>query len=211
MNGEHMNYEKYLYIDYENVQDVQTEAIDEGMKVMIIVGINQTKVPISLVQQTQPFGERVQWIQVGGQGRDALDFFIAYYVGRDVCRKPDKEFIIYSKDAGYDPLVEHLKEKQVTIRRIVSFQELMPRINSAVDPALLEKTLLNLSKVAPNKRPKKRHTLTKHVAALFPTKLEGEIEDLIEELFIDKHVYEQNGLIRYDIEKYPAQSKKSNK
>ncbi|NMB03155.1 MAG: hypothetical protein GX978_01235 [Tissierellia bacterium] len=203
-----MNYEKYLYIDYENVQDVQTDAIDETMRVMIVVGVNQTKVPLQLVQQTQRLGEQVQWIQVGGQGRDALDFFIAYYVGRDVCLRPENEYIIYSKDAGYDPLIDHLKNEKVNISRIVSFQELLPRINSAVDKALLEKTIQNLTKVAPNKRPKKRHTLTKHVAALFPTKPTIEIEGLIEQLFIDKLVYEQNGLIRYDLEKLPPRNKK---
>ena len=202
-----MNYEKYLYIDYENVQDVQTEAISDDMKVMIVVGVNQTKVPLSLVQATQPFGQRVQWVQVGGQGRDALDFFIAYYIGRDVCQRPDKEYIIYSKDAGYDPLINHLTEEKVNISRIVSFQELVPRINSAVDKALLDKTIQNLTKVAPNKRPKKRHTLTKHVAALFPAKPTEEIESLIEELFIAKYVYEQSGLVRYNLEK-PAKRKK---
>ena len=203
-----MNYEKYLYIDYENVQDVQTDAIDETMRVMIVVGVNQTKVPLQLVQQTQRLGEQVQWIQVGGQGRDALDFFIAYYVGRDVCLRPENEYIIYSKDAGYDPLIDHLKNEKVNISRIVSFQELLPRINSAVDKALLEKTIQNLTKVAPNKRPKKRHTLTKHVAALFPTKPTIEIEGLIEQLFIDKLVYEQNGLIRYELEKLAPRNKK---
>lgn len=203
-----MNYEKYLYIDYENVQDVQTEAIDAGMKVMIVVGVNQSKVPLQLVQQTQPFGERVQWVQVGGQGRDALDFFIAYYIGRDVCQRPDKEYIIYSKDAGYDPLIEHLKKGGTKISRIVSFQELMPRINSAVDQGLLDKTVQNLTKVAPNKRPKKRHTLTKHVAALFPARQLEEIEGLIEQLFIDKHVYEQSGLVRYQLEKVEEKAQK---
>lgn len=203
-----MNYEKYLYIDYENVQDVQTDAISQDMKVMIVVGVNQSKVPLQLVQQTQPFGEGVQWVQVGGQGRDALDFFIAYYIGRDVCLRPDKEYIIYSKDAGYDPLIDHLTKEQIKIKRIVSFQELMPRIESVIDWSLLDKTIQNLTKVAPNKRPKKRHTLTKHVAALFPSKPIEEIEGLIEQLFIDKHVYEQSGLVRYDLEKKPVNGKK---
>ena len=46
-------FEEYLYIDYENVQDVQVDIIEKTIKVMIIVGENQTRVPIELVQKTQ--------------------------------------------------------------------------------------------------------------------------------------------------------------
>lgn len=202
-------FEKYLYIDYENVQDVQPEALDDTMKVLIIVGENQSKVPLQLVQQTQPFGERVEWLQVSGKGRNALDFFIAYYIGRDVCQRPDKEYIIYSKDAGYDPLINHLTKENVAISRIVSFQELAPRKANGLDMTMIVKATTNLQKVAPNKRPKKRASLTGHVAALFPSKPKEEVDAIIEQLFIDKLVYEENGLIKYDLE--PPKEDKSKK
>jgi hypothetical protein len=35
-----------------------------------------------------------------------------------------KNFIIYSKDTGYDPLINYLKKSGIKARRIVSFQEL---------------------------------------------------------------------------------------
>ncbi len=73
-------YEQYLLIDYENVQDVEPTLIGSVTKVMIIVGEDQKKVPIDLVKSTQPFGESVEWIQVAGKGKNALDFFIAYYL-----------------------------------------------------------------------------------------------------------------------------------
>ncbi len=82
--------EEYLYIDYENVQDVQVEVIRKTVKVRIIVGQDQSKVPIELVQKTQPFGAAVEWIQVSGKGRNALDFFIAYFLGLDVATDRDK-------------------------------------------------------------------------------------------------------------------------
>jgi hypothetical protein len=37
-------FEEYLYIDYENVQDVKVEVIKKTIKVMIIVGKDQIKV-----------------------------------------------------------------------------------------------------------------------------------------------------------------------
>lgn len=60
-------FEEYLYIDYENVQDVKVEVIKKSIKVKIIVGKEQTKVPIELVQKTQPFENSVEWIRVNGK------------------------------------------------------------------------------------------------------------------------------------------------
>jgi hypothetical protein len=117
-------YEEYLYIDYENVQDVNVDVIKKDVKVKIIVGKDQTKVPIDLVQKTQPFGDAVEWIRVEGKGRNALDFFIAFFIGKDVAADSEKTFIIYSKDTGYDPLINHLKKSGIKVKRIVSFQEL---------------------------------------------------------------------------------------
>jgi predicted proteasome-type protease len=91
-------FEEYLYIDYENVQDVKVDVIKKTIKVTIIVGADQTKVPIDLVQKTQPFGNTVEWIRVNGKGRNALDFFIAFFLGKDVAADGEKTFIIYSKD-----------------------------------------------------------------------------------------------------------------
>lgn len=116
-------YEEYLYIDYENVQDIKLKYIREKMKVKIIVGENQTKIPIDLIQKTQPFGNSVEWIKVSGKGKNALDFFITFYLGEDVSKDQKKKFIVYSKDTGYDPLICHLKKKNINVRRIVSFQE----------------------------------------------------------------------------------------
>lgn len=61
-------YEEYLYIDYENVQDVNVDVIKKDVKVKIIVGKDQTKVPIDLVQKTQPFGDDVEWISLEENG-----------------------------------------------------------------------------------------------------------------------------------------------
>jgi len=150
------NIEDYLYIDYENVQDVQVEVIKKTVKVAIIVGQDQTKVPIDLVQKTQPFGSAVEWIQVSGKGRNALDFFIAFFLGRDVAIDRGKSFIIYSKDTGYDPLINYLKKSGIKARRIVSFQELDQNTPIEIDEAGVKKVRESLGKLAANKRPKKR-------------------------------------------------------
>jgi len=116
------------------------------MKIMIIVGENQTKVPIELVQKTQPFGDAVEWIRVNGKGRNSLDFFITFFLGKDVAADMKKVFIIYSKDTGYDPLINHLKKNGIKAKRIVSFQELLPKKELVTDEAGLLRVQESLKK-----------------------------------------------------------------
>jgi hypothetical protein len=193
-------FEEYLYIDYENVQDVKVDVIKNAIKVKIIVGKNQTKVPIDLVQKTQPFGNAVEWIRVNGNGRNALDLFIAFFLGKDVAADRGKTFIIYSKDTGYDPLIDHLKKSGIKAKRIVSFQELCQNKAINIDVAGVKKVKESLIKVAANKRPKKRSSLTGFIIALLKDTPKQDIDNIIEDLFIKKNVYEENGIIKYSLE-----------
>lgn len=194
------NVEEYLYIDYENVQDVQVEVIKKTVKVAIIVGQDQSKVPIDLVQKTQPFGNAVEWIQVSGKGRNALDFFIAFFLGRDVAADRSKIFIIYSKDTGYDPLINYLKKSGIKARRIVSFQELDQNKPIQIDEAGVKKVRESLGKLAANKRPKKRSSLLGFIVDLLKGAKKQDVEAIVEDLFIKKLVYEENGIIKYDLD-----------
>ena len=194
------NVEEYLYIDYENVQDVQVEVIKKTVKVAIIVGQDQSKVPIDLVQKTQPFGNAVEWIQVSGKGRNALDFFIAFFLGRDVAADRSKNFIIYSKDTGYDPLINYLKKSGIKARRIVSFQELDQNKPIQIDEAGVKKVRESLGKLAANKRPKKRSSLLGFIVDLLKSAKKQDVEAIVEDLFIKKLVYEENGIIKYDLD-----------
>lgn len=194
------NVDEYLYIDYENVQDVQVEVIKKTVKVAIIVGQDQTKVPIDLVQKTQPFGGAVEWIQVSGKGRNALDFFIAFFLGRDVAIDRSKNFIIYSKDTGYDPLINYLKKSGIKARRIVSFQELDQNTPIEIDEAGVKKVRDSLGKLAANKRPKKRNSLQGFIVDLLKGAKKQDVEAIVEDLFIKKLVYEENGIIKYDLD-----------
>ena len=194
-------FEEYLYIDYENVQDVKLDIIKKTSKVMIIIGKDQTKVPIDLVQKTQPFGDAVEWVRVNGKGRNALDFFIAFFLGRDVAADRKKTFIVYSKDTGYDPLINHLKKSGIKAKRIVSFQELCQNKVIKIDEAGIKKVKESLNKVAANKRPKKRSSLTGFIISHLKGIPKKDIDKITEDLFIKKIVYEENGLIKYSLDK----------
>lgn len=192
-------FEEYLYIDYENVQDINVDLFKKTIKVTIIIGKDQTKVPVDLIQKTQPFGNAVEWIQVSGKGRNALDFFIAYYLGKDIAADREKRFIIYSKDTGYDPLINHLRQSGIKAKRIVSFQELSNKKDIKINEAGIKKVTESLQKVAAIKRPKKKNSLTGFIIALLKGTPKQEIDKIIEDLFIKKIVYEENGMIKYSL------------
>ena len=194
-------FEEYLYIDYENVRDIKLDVFKKTIKVMIIVGEDQTKVPIDIVQKTQPFGSAVEWIRVNGKGRNALDFFIAFFLGKDVATDRNKLFIIYSKDTGYDPLINYLKKIGIKAKRIVSFQELCQNKAIKVNEAGIEKVKESLIKIAANKRPKKKSSLTGFISAQYKGTPKQDIDNIIEDLFIRKIVYEENGIIKYSLDK----------
>lgn len=97
----------YVLIDYENVQPDAIATLDqEHFKVVIFVGSNQTKVTFDVASSLQRMAERAEYVKISGNGSNALDFHIAYYIGHLASREPDAYFHIVSQDGGFDPL-EH--------------------------------------------------------------------------------------------------------
>jgi hypothetical protein len=104
----------YVLIDYENVQpDAMAVLSEEHFKVIVFVGANQAKVSFDVASALQQMGERAEYVRISGNGSNALDFHIAFYIGQLAAREPDAYFHIVSKDTGFDPLVQHLKARKI--------------------------------------------------------------------------------------------------
>ncbi|TON35035.1 hypothetical protein CGH58_24340, partial [Vibrio parahaemolyticus] len=72
----------YILIDFENVQPKNLSLLEgHPFKVMVFVGANQTKVPFDIATAMQNLGSSAQYIKIDGNGPNALDFHIAYYIG----------------------------------------------------------------------------------------------------------------------------------
>ena len=109
----------YIMIDMENVVPDNLELLDQDwVKVLLFVGKNQTKLPISIVKAVQRLGSRAQYVQMSGTGHNALDFHIAFYIGRIAATDKDAYFHIISNDTGFDPLIAHLKQEHVLADRV---------------------------------------------------------------------------------------------
>ena len=97
--------------------------------------------PVSLVKSLLRFGERAHLVQLQKTGKNALDFYLSYYLGQITATDPEAQIGILSRDGGYDVLVEHILENQQAkgIVRLANIDEVQhQKITAAPPPALLE-------------------------------------------------------------------------
>src|SRR5215831_12593898 len=115
--------ESVLLVDYENIGKVDLSALPEGMRVPFFFGASQRSVPTEYLKAALRLGERFEPIDIEGQGKNALDFHIAFYLGEYLARAPDTACVILSKDKGFDPLIRHLTRRGFAVRRAGSMAE----------------------------------------------------------------------------------------
>jgi hypothetical protein len=114
-----------VLIDFENVQPDSLELLTPGhFRVLLFVGANQAKLPFEIVASMQKLGDRAEYVKIAGNGSNALDFHIAYYIGVLSATDPSAYFHIVSKDAGFAPLIEHLRNKKFLVRRVNAISEI---------------------------------------------------------------------------------------
>ena len=90
----------------------------DHFRVFVFVGANQTKLPFETAAALQKLGSRAEYVKISGNGSNALDFHIAYYIGAIAATDPTAYFHIVSKDTGFDPLIQHLKTKKIFADRV---------------------------------------------------------------------------------------------
>ncbi len=115
----------HVLVDFENVQEIDFSVIGaQAVRFTLLIGARQTKLDTALVEKLLQHAGSVQLVRLMSSGRNALDFSLAYYLGRAVAADPTGHFSIISKDTGYDALVLHLRSKQIQVRRLVDFTSL---------------------------------------------------------------------------------------
>jgi len=195
----------YVLIDYESVQPETLAVLDrEYFKVVIFVGANQLKISFEMASTIQRMGDRAQYIKIAGNGPNALDFHIAYYIGRIAAKEPGVCFHIISRDTGFDPLIQHLKNQRIPIFRSLDVTQIpvlkAPASSSAASESdggvddRLTRVIGDLKKRGKS-RPKTLKTLSSTVNSVFQKKLsEHELSSLLREL-------ENRGIVRRDGER----------
>lgn len=194
----------YVLIDFENVQPKNLELLAKHpFKIFLFVGMNQTKVSFDLATAMQDLGANAKYIKISGNGPNALDFHIAYYIGDLSCKDPDASFHVISKDKGFDPLLSHLKSKAIKVQRLNDLAEIpVLRIHNStsVDEkvTVIVKNLIGRGQ----SRPRKVKTLQNTINALFTKKLKSqELQSIIKELQKRKFLIVKEGKVSYRLPK----------
>jgi hypothetical protein len=132
----------------------------------------------------QLLGNDARYIKISGNGQNALDFHIAYYVGELAGKDPDAQFHIISKDKGFDPLIAHLKSRGIRIQREKDIGEI-PLLRVPTSTSMDEKVAAIVKNLGGRgqSRPRKVRTLENTINTLFTKKLDkNELASLIKEM-----------------------------
>jgi hypothetical protein len=175
----------YVLIDYENVQPKNLDLLENHpFKVLVFVGQSQARIPFDLADSMQLLGKDARYVRISGNGQNALDFHIAYYIGELAASEPDAFFHIISKDKGFDPLINHLKDRKIRVHREKDIGEI-PVLQLADTSSIDEK----ISAIVKNlggrglARPRKVTTLSNTINSLFNPKLGAkELTALVKEM-----------------------------
>jgi hypothetical protein len=217
--------ENVLLVDYENIGKIDLAAIPDGVRVPFFFGASQRTVPTEFLKAALKLGERFVPIDIEGQGKNALDFHIAFYLGEYLAGAPDTACVILSKDKGFDPLVRHLTGRGFAVRRANSMAEALgSRAAPATAPrspagartggrrggggrreslrgeggSLKDEALQLLTGTQKARRPRKRKGLIGVLHSHFARKVpESELQRLVDELIAAGHLSEVNGAIAY--------------
>lgn len=174
-----------MLVDFENIQPKNMSLLNGGpFKIKVFVGANQAKIPLEMARALQVFGPDAEYIQIDGNGNNALDFHIAYYIGRLAADTPDAYFHVISKDTGFDPLIKHLKAQKIFCQRSTSIADipLLKISNSKSIPEKIDAVIDNLAKNKTS-RPRTLKTLRSTVKSFFVNQLaDDELDGILEQL-----------------------------
>jgi hypothetical protein len=106
----------HLLVDFENLKPSAADValIRSGeYRLWVFHGPHQNKFDATLVKAWQPLGGRVDFVQSSKQGKNALDFHIAFKLGdlfadeRKTGRRAS--YVVVSGDGGFEPLFDYMR------------------------------------------------------------------------------------------------------
>jgi hypothetical protein len=122
---------KLLLVDFENVQKIDLSLLDESYSATIFVGAKQNIPKAARMPATAHRFQRVDFQKIVGTGKNALDFHIAYQLGRTFETAPETECFVLSRDKGFDPLLAHINKSGLKCRRVSAIEELIVNVENA--------------------------------------------------------------------------------
>jgi hypothetical protein len=216
-------YKSIIFIDFESLQKVSARLINKETKLIVLVGLDQDEKAFDFAKKLFNDISSMELIKVNGRGHNALDIFIAYYLGLYFNNIKDSEIIICSNDSDYDQLIKHLNGYGISIKRVdyaeIINNEQRPKVKLMEKPKkkiIPQKTVVKVEKSTDNiqviigyfknqtasqkkARPKKIATLEKYLHTHFLKKVSLEIiKQAIESMKKNKNIIITNNKISYN-------------
>ena len=138
---------RLVLVDYENIQKIDLSILDESYRAIVFVGAKQNPPKAARKPTTAHRFTRVDFQKIDGTGKNALDFHIAFQLGRTIEVAPATECFVLSRDKGFDPLLSHLNKNGLRCQRINSLDELKVQ-SVAAKPELAEEFCLKCGKAS---------------------------------------------------------------
>jgi hypothetical protein len=189
----------YILVDFENVPNIDLNSIkDKVFYIKIFIGTNQTKIPVDLVLKSQELAGQIEWLQINGSGKNALDFHIAFILGRLAQKDPDAFFHIISKDTGFDPLIAYLKSQRICCKRSDDISLIMESTSKIIINQSDNKTSEEPFKLVYQKlacidkmlRPKSEAALKNHIKSVLCLKeLTPTVDEIYQRLLNSKKIH----------------------
>lgn len=129
---------RYL-IDTENIGSAWTEVLPlmgRNDEILLFYTVNSPGIPYRDLQQIMNHLSQMELIPCN-TGRNGLDFQLSSYLGYLLRSSTKTQYVILSKDTGYDPLIQFWKEKGVDIARCAVHEVIELRAREADAPARL--------------------------------------------------------------------------
>lgn len=190
-----------VLVDLENLPAVSLRGLGKDVEVIVFVGAKQKKVPLDLAFLAQKHAsKKFRFLQIPGIGPNALDFFIAYELGRRLERNPNTICTIISNDKGFDPLLKHLNANGMKCQRKGALNapprpaSAAPTVTASNTPLTLsDKLLEDLKKRPAAARPSLRGSLKILISALCNKKISDKQFNAVIQHLVSKKLIALNG------------------
>ena len=168
------------------------------VKVLLFIGSRQNKIPVELAVSMQKMGSDARYIRIEGSGKNALDFYLTYYLGRIHAKEPLSYFHIISGDSGFDLLIKHLRNKKTLIRRSDTWNDIPFLTGKDKNDRL--KHIVKFLENRGDARPRKVAKLSNAINSIFLNSLEKkELDELIQKLIRNNLMKIEGETIHYTL------------
>ena len=165
----------HILIDFENVQPQDMSLLTgDQHRVIVFRGPHQNRLDFNVVEFLQPLGANVKYVRSDRQSKNALDFHIAFYLGRlvqqhlgdELPERSSVRFVVITKDRDFDALLSHLQSLGYQATTAASIQEVLGKNAAAGNATRPIEQSRAPSAVLPNNELKAVETLPKKAAEL---------------------------------------------